>query len=52
MLFDGTYVWEVVCKATRECSDCMVNVGISFYVIFRETLSKWASRFLNYIGLV
>ena len=45
MLFYGTYGWEVVCKATRKCSCKMANVGISFY-IFRETLSKWACKFL------
>ena len=33
MLFYGIYVREVVCMATRECSCCMANVGISCYVI-------------------
>ena len=30
----------------------MGDVHISFYVIFKETLSKWAYNFINYIGLV
>ena len=52
MLFYGTCVWEVVCKATVECRGCVANVGNNFKVVFLEVLSKWACKFINYISLI
>ena len=52
ILFYGAYVWEMVRKATWDGSCNMANVGISSYVCFQETLSKWTCKFINYIGLV
>ena len=52
MLFHDTYVGKVVGNATRERGCCMANVGISCYVIFRETFSKWTCKFLYYISLI
>ena len=36
----------------RVCRCSMANVVINFYVIFREALSKWACKFINYISFV
>ena len=52
MLFNDIYVWEVVCKLMGKCHRNVANVGIILKVVFREAVSKWACKFINYIGLV
>ena len=40
VLLYGTYVGEVVGKATRECGCCMTDVGIKCCVFFSERHSR------------
>ena len=50
MLFYGAIFRKVISKTTRQRCSCIVNVRIIF--VFREVLSKWTYKFINYIGMV